>query len=107
MTTLNISENQLNGVSHLFDALKKNEVWKQRHKTKLPCIKQLMFCRFFFRKGLTTLDLSSNHFAEQGARSLAEVLKTHKTLKSIDLSMNQIKKNGMRAIAEALKTNKV
>ena len=53
----------------------------------------------------TSLNLFNNRIGAEGARALAEALKTNKALTSLDLRRNSIGAEGARALAEALKTN--
>jgi Ran GTPase-activating protein (RanGAP) involved in mRNA processing and transport len=51
------------------------------------------------------LDLSYNSIGDDGAKALAEALKTNSTLTTLDLQNNSIGPDGAKALAEALKTN--
>ncbi|CAF1163317.1 unnamed protein product [Didymodactylos carnosus] len=50
-----------------------------------------------------TLDIGSNNISAEGAKAIAEALKTNQTLTALDIENNNISAEG--AIAEALKTN--
>ncbi|KAF9300443.1 hypothetical protein BGZ91_009807, partial [Linnemannia elongata] len=54
---------------------------------------------------LTTLCLGSNKIGSNGAKALAEALKTNSTLTNLNLQSNSIGDNGAQALSEALKTN--
>jgi len=54
---------------------------------------------------LTMLDLSHNLFGDQGATSLAAMLKTNKTLRSLDLSKCHITHVGCKALCSVLYHN--
>ena len=54
----------------------------------------------------TSLDLGYSWLGDEGARALAEALKTNKALTSLNIHSNSIKADGARALAQALKTNK-
>jgi Ran GTPase-activating protein (RanGAP) involved in mRNA processing and transport len=51
------------------------------------------------------LDLQRNSIGSDGAKALAEALKTNSILTTLHLSFNSIGDNGAKALAEALKTN--
>ena len=54
---------------------------------------------------LTSIDLDSNNIGDDGAKDIAEALKTNSTLTSIDLQSNNIGDDGAKDIAEALQIN--
>jgi len=54
---------------------------------------------------LTTLYLGTNFITNIGATTIADALKTNRTLKKIDLSYTDIDDDGVNVIVEALKTN--
>ena len=56
-------------------------------------------------KSLTELDLSFNSIGPEGAKAIADVLKTNTTLTKLYLTDNEIGDEGGKALAEALKVN--
>ena len=54
---------------------------------------------------LTTIDLRGNNIGDEGAKAIAEALKGNTSLTSINLSNNNIGDEGAKAIADALKFN--
>ncbi|CAF4520499.1 unnamed protein product, partial [Didymodactylos carnosus] len=54
---------------------------------------------------LTTLLIQRNNISAEGAKAIAEALKTNQTLTHLYMDMNNISAEGAKAIAEALKTN--
>ncbi|CAF1343382.1 unnamed protein product, partial [Didymodactylos carnosus] len=56
---------------------------------------------------LTTLYMYDNKISDGGAKAIAEALKTNQTLTTLDIRSNNISDEGAKAIAEALKKNKV
>ncbi len=53
----------------------------------------------------TTVDLRSNKIGAEGAKALAEALKTNASLTTVNLEGNEVGDEGAKALAEALKTN--
>ncbi|CAF0846053.1 unnamed protein product [Didymodactylos carnosus] len=53
----------------------------------------------------TTLDISNNSISDEGAKAIAEDLKTNQTLTTLYIDGNNISSVGAKAIADALKTN--
>ncbi|WP_341793685.1 hypothetical protein [Rickettsia endosymbiont of Ceutorhynchus obstrictus] len=54
---------------------------------------------------LLYLDLHNNKMGDEGARLIAELLKTNTSLIYLDLAMNNISNEGARAVIEALQKN--
>ncbi|KAG0375297.1 hypothetical protein BGX24_009306, partial [Mortierella sp. AD032] len=54
---------------------------------------------------LITLDLKGNSIGDDGAQALSEALKANLTLTTLDLKVNSIRDSGAQALAEALKAN--
>ena len=55
---------------------------------------------------MTSIDVYHKDINAVGAKAIAEVLKTNKTLTDLRLTANKIGDEGGKAFAEALKTNK-
>jgi len=56
---------------------------------------------------LTTLDIQANNIGPEGAKALANALKTNTTLTTLDIQANNIGPEGAKALADALKTNTI
>jgi hypothetical protein len=54
---------------------------------------------------ITLFDLSNNLIADEGAKVLAEMLKTNKTITTLNLSYNKIGAEGENALVQAMKDN--
>ncbi|WP_342257080.1 tetratricopeptide repeat protein [Rickettsia endosymbiont of Aspidapion aeneum] len=57
------------------------------------------------KNGATTLDLRNKNIGAEGAKAIAEGLKTNNSITLLQLQSNNIGAEGAKAIAEALKTN--
>ena len=53
----------------------------------------------------TSLEVNRNNVGVEGAKALAEALKTNTALTSLDLYRNSVGDEGAKALAESLKTN--
>jgi hypothetical protein len=96
------------------------EVFVSAQLTKAPSLRVLSLCRCGVpdalvselcgvlqasNNSITRLDLSSNEVGDAGAASLAELLKTDRTLSSVDLDRNHIGDEGGCLLSAALKEN--
>ncbi|WP_341789287.1 hypothetical protein [Rickettsia endosymbiont of Polydrusus tereticollis] len=57
------------------------------------------------RNDATSLDLGHNQIEAEGAKVLADALKTNSSIASLDIGWNQIGDEGIRVFADALKIN--
>jgi hypothetical protein len=55
---------------------------------------------------LKTLNLWASYFGDEGAKTVATILKENSTIQSVSLGFNKIGDEGAKAIADALKVNK-
>ena len=55
---------------------------------------------------ITTLNISANSIGDRGAGSLAEMIKSNKSLESLDISSNNIDYDGITALSAAIAENK-
>ena len=70
---------------------------------KLKNITKEGFKPIFEIKILQKLDLSNNNLSDDGAATISDCLKTHRTLLELNISQNSITDNGAQEIAKAIK----
>jgi hypothetical protein len=75
--------------------LAENEIGQMGARAIADCLKSP-------KSSVETLVLESNHFRNEGAKSLAESLKVNKTLKVLDVRYNGITVEGIRAFRDML-----
>eukprot|EP00515_Schizochytrium_aggregatum_P002170 CAMPEP_0202066480 /NCGR_PEP_ID=MMETSP0963-20130614/53994_1 /ASSEMBLY_ACC=CAM_ASM_000494 /TAXON_ID=4773 /ORGANISM="Schizochytrium aggregatum, Strain ATCC28209" /LENGTH=114 /DNA_ID=CAMNT_0048633179 /DNA_START=194 /DNA_END=539 /DNA_ORIENTATION=+ len=73
--------------------------------TVLPALRDETIHELTLYQSICSITLVGNQIHADGARAIAEALKTNTTLQQLDLTGNQIDDDGAGAIAEALETN--